>query len=123
MKTLTTVLFSTLILCSSSLFAAEHKVDIKNMAFSPATLNVEAGDTVIFTNRDSIPHTGTAKDKSFDTGILSQGQSGTVKVAAAGKFDYFCAIHPSMTGKITAKSPAPAANGSGSEGSSGGSTY
>lgn len=102
MKSLTTVLLSTLILCSSSLFAAEHKVDIKGMVFSPATLSVEVGDTVIFTNQDSMPHTGTATDESFDTGILNQGESGTVEITKVGAFDYFCAVHPSMTGKISA---------------------
>ena len=102
MKSLTTVLLGTLILCSSSLLAAEHKVEIKGMVFSPATLSVEAGDTIIFINLDSMPHTGTATDESFDTGILNQGESGTVEVAEAGAFDYFCAVHPSMVGQITA---------------------
>ena len=101
MKSLTTALLSTLILCSSSLFAAEHNVEIKGMVFSPATLSVEVGDTVIFTNMDSMPHTGTATDDSFDTGILNQGESGTVEVSAAGTFDYFCAVHPSMVGQLT----------------------
>ena len=109
MKTLTTVLLSTLVLCSSSLFAADHKVDIKGMAFSPAALSIAVGDTVTFTNKDAVPHTGTAKNKSFDTGFLNQNQSKTVTIDTAGAFDFFCMVHPSMTGKITAKAAEKAA--------------
>lgn len=98
----TAVLLS-LFITSSSLFAADHKVDISGMVFSPAVLTVEVGDTVTFTNQDGMPHTGTAIDKSFDTGILNKGQSGTVKVSNAGNFSYICSVHPSMKGTITAK--------------------
>ena len=113
MKSLNTVLLSTLIFCSSNVFAADHKVDIKGMVFSPATLTVEVGDTVTFTNRDGVPHTGTATDKSFDTGFLSEGQSGTVDISKAGAFEYFCMVHPSMKGEITAEAAAPVKSDSG----------
>ncbi len=109
MKLLPTLLVSSLIIgiCHGSAFAAEHQVAIKGMAFSPAELTVEAGDTVTFTNEDLAPHTGTATDKSFDTGILNQGESKTVEITKAGAVDYFCIVHPSMKGKVTATAAAP----------------
>jgi plastocyanin len=88
---------------AGSAFAADHAVSISGMKFSPANLEVAAGDTVTFTNEDSAPHTATANDGSFDTGRLSKGQSATVTIAAAGTFDYICKIHPSMKGQIVAK--------------------
>jgi plastocyanin len=83
--------------------AANHAVAIKGMKFVPAQISVAAGDTITFTNKDSAPHTATAKDGSFDTGRLSKGQSKKVTIGAAGTFDYICTIHPSMKGKVTAK--------------------
>ena len=82
--------------------AANHAVSIMGMKFDPAELTVEVGDSVTFTNMDSAPHTGTAKDGSFDTGKLSKGANGTVTIAAAGDFDYFCRVHPNMKGLIRA---------------------
>ncbi len=81
---------------------ATHTVEIKNGRFSPATLQMEAGDRVTFINLDGAPHTATANDGSFDTGRLRKGQDATITVASAGTHDYFCAVHPRMKGKIIA---------------------
>lgn len=82
--------------------AATHQVAIRGFAFVPDLLNVAVGDTVVFTNEDSAPHTATAGDRSFDTGRLNGGQSAEVTITAAGTHDYVCAFHGGMTGKITA---------------------
>lgn len=82
--------------------AATHAVAIRGFAFVPDTLNVAAGDTVVFTNEDGAPHTATARDGSFDTGRLGRGESGEITVGSAGTFDYVCAFHSNMTGTITA---------------------
>ena len=82
--------------------ATDHAVAIQGMKFNPADLRVTAGDTVTFTNMDSAPHTGSAKDASFDTGRLAKGQSATVKIAAAGEIPFFCKVHPNMKGMIHA---------------------
>lgn len=84
-------------------YAAGHTVQIKGMKFSPAKVQVAVGDTITFTNADSIRHTATARDGSFDTGRLATGGSATVKITVAGKHDFRCMIHPSMKGTITAK--------------------
>lgn len=80
--------------------AADTAVSIKGMKFNPAEISVKVGDTVTFTNEDSAPHTGTADDKSFDTGRLRNGQSATITLTAAGDFPFHCAVHPSMKGII-----------------------
>ena len=73
------------------------------MDFSPNNLTLSVGDKVTFINKDSAPHTATAKDASFDTGRLTKDMSSTITITKAGDFNYFCKVHPSMEGKITAK--------------------
>ena len=82
--------------------ATDHAVAIQGMKFVPADLAVAVGDTVTFTNMDSAPHTGSAKDGSFETGKLSKGKSATVTIGAAGDHAYFCKIHTNMKGVIRA---------------------
>lgn len=81
--------------------AATHEIRIKGFAFSPATLDVAAGDTVIFINDDNAPHTGTAGDGSFDTGRLNPNESGEVTIPA-GEHEYICEFHRNMKGVIRA---------------------
>lgn len=78
-----------------------HTVTISNFAFSPANLSIKAGDSVVFINQDSAPHTATADNGSFDTGNLGRGAQATLTFNAPGTFSYFCAIHPMMKGSIT----------------------
>lgn len=81
--------------------AATETVTIDNYTFTPATLNVHEGDTVIWTNHDSIPHTATALDgKSFDSGAIDPGESWKFVFTKSGHFNYRCAIHPDMRGTI-----------------------
>lgn len=80
--------------------AAKNSVEISNFAFSPATLTVKVGDTVTWTNKDSMGHSATANDNSFDTGILDQGKLGTVTFSKVGTYTYHCSVHPNMHGTI-----------------------
>ena len=75
-------------------------VEIKNFAFSPATLTVKPGVKITVTNQDNVGHTLTTDDgKSFDTGILSQGKSTTITAPAqAGSYSFHCTPHPYMKG-------------------------
>ena len=84
----------------SSPVASKNAVTIQNMAFSPASLTVKVGDKVTWTNQDSVGHSATADNNSFDTGVIAQGQSGSVTFSKTGTYTYHCKIHPSMTGKI-----------------------
>jgi plastocyanin len=81
--------------------AATETVTINDYTYTPATLTVHAGDTVIWINQDSIPHTVTALDgKSFDSGAIDPSASWKFVFTKAGHFNYRCAIHPDMRGAI-----------------------
>ena len=84
--------------------AANHTVIIKGMKFSPKNLKVSVGDRITFVNHDSMHHTATARDGSFDTGPLRSGQSKQVTVRVAGTHNYYCRYHPWMKGTISTKS-------------------
>lgn len=73
-------------------------IAIKNFAFSPEELIIKAGDTVIWTNQDSAPHS--IKSDNFNSDILQTGDAYQFKFDTAGSYDYLCGIHPSMKGKI-----------------------
>lgn len=81
--------------------AASHQVTIEGFAFSPAALTIAAGDTVVFANADSAPHTATDANGAFDTGRLNRGESVALTFSAPGTYSYFCMFHRRMTGTIT----------------------
>ena len=79
------------------------EVAIEGSAFNPAVLNVPVGAIVVWYNNDSVTHTITARDNSFDSGNLSPGEPGDTfryTFEQSGTFEYYCKIHPSMVGKI-----------------------
>lgn len=77
-------------------------VDIVSVSdgFDPATITVDVGTEVVWTNIDGASHTTTADDGAWDSGNLGQGESFTFAASEEGVFGYFCAIHPSMVGEI-----------------------
>lgn len=81
-------------------FAATRAVAISGFAFSPATMTINVGDRVMWTNSDAVAHTATATGGAFDTGDIGQGQSASVRFTKAGTYAYYCTPHPSMTGTI-----------------------
>lgn len=84
---------------------ATHTVEIRGMEFHPAVLTVAVGDTVVWVNRDMVPHTATAsrRAKDWDTGQLLQGQSGRFVARRAGTIRYACTYHPTMHGTLVIK--------------------
>lgn len=75
-----------------------YSINIQNMAFSPSSLTIKAGDTVVWTNSESISHTATGS--TFDSGTLSKGGSFSFTFTQAGTFSYICSFHPGMSGQI-----------------------
>jgi plastocyanin len=95
-----------LILASSSgsLSAAAksrtHRVALRGMKYLPATLTVNAGDTVVWRNEDIVPHTATAGNKSFDSGSIEPGGSWSYVAQRKGTYFYYCAFHPNTKGRL-----------------------
>ena len=75
-------------------------VQIQNFTFTPAELSVTAGTTVTWINHDDIPHLVAATDKGFRSPPLDTDDHFSFTFEKPGKFPYFCALHPRMTGTI-----------------------
>ena len=80
-------------------------VKIGNFTFGPQALTVAPGTTVTWVNDDDIPHTVAASDKSFRSKVLDTGDRFSMSFANPGTYEYFCSIHPHMTGKVVVKAP------------------
>jgi LPXTG-motif cell wall-anchored protein len=80
--------------------AASGSVAIADFSFAPATLTINQGDTVTWVNNGPTPHSATANNGSFNTGILKAGQSASHTFAQAGTYSYYCQPHPFMKASI-----------------------
>ena len=78
-------------------------VRIDNFNYSPPTLTVAPGTTVIWTNDDDDAHTVVEKDRKFKSAALDTGDTFSQTFPEAGEYEYFCSLHPRMTGKIVVK--------------------
>jgi plastocyanin len=79
---------------------ASVDVAIEDFTYAPGNLRVPVGATVTWTNRDSAPHTATARDKSWDTGTLSKGERSSLTFDEPGEYAYYCTIHPDMKARL-----------------------
>ncbi|KIC94183.1 hypothetical protein OI18_12945 [Flavihumibacter solisilvae] len=73
---------------------------MKNSVFSPASLRVKTGTTVKWNNDDTMAHTVTANDNSFDSGEIQPGGNFSRMYNTVGTYPYHCTLHPGMTGTI-----------------------
>lgn len=81
--------------------ASVARVVIKNFAFHPASLTIKHETTVIWVNQDSVTHTVTANDGSFDSGPIAPGKTFRHTFLTEGvAVRYHCTIHPSMLGRV-----------------------
>ena len=81
--------------------ASGASITIAGFAFGPSTASVHVGDPVTWTNNDGAIHTVTFKDGSAGATALSPSQTFTRTFDRAGTYEYFCSIHPYMTGTVT----------------------
>ncbi|MDC0927871.1 pentapeptide repeat-containing protein [Nitrosopumilus sp.] len=74
--------------------------------YLPSTLVKEIGLSVIWANNDTSPHTVTSgspaegPDGYFDSGLMMVDDSFEFPFEEEGTFDYFCMVHPWMTGTV-----------------------
>jgi len=71
--------------------------------YVPSEITVPAGTTISWTNDDATIHTVTEQDGFFDSGIMSPGSIWEYTFDIASEFDYYCSLHPFMTGKVIVK--------------------
>ena len=87
---------------ASGLSAAEkggsYTVTITQMRYGTLPDNLKAGDTITWVNKDTVQHTVTAKDHSFDI-RLAPGKQAT-QTLKAGTFPFYCVYHPTMRGTL-----------------------
>jgi plastocyanin len=77
------------------------QVTIMGMQFSPLVLAINAGDTVVWINKDVVPHTTKADlGLLWDSGTILPGSSFSHVFRAPGSYTYSCGIHPTMHGTI-----------------------
>jgi plastocyanin len=79
----------------------QNRIEIKDFAFNPQTITVKSGDKVTWINRDEEPHTVVSVGKKFQRSSgLDTDQEFSIIAGAPGTYEYFCSVHPKMTGTI-----------------------
>ena len=78
-----------------------HVVEIQKLKFVPATLEVSPGDIIVWINRDIVPHTITATDKSWDSKTIKKAGEWQMVVQADMPGSYLCRFHPVMKAQFS----------------------
>jgi plastocyanin len=76
------------------------QVKILNFAFMPKRVVVSPGTKVVWTNKDSEPHTVTSDHPAFASEAINTGGHYTLVARKTGTFTYHCQIHPFMHGTL-----------------------
>ena len=85
---------------SDAVRAEAAMVKLDKFTFAPQILTVKAGTTVTWRNEDNIPHTVASAARVFKSKVLNTGDSFSFTFTEPGSYEYFCSLHPHMTGKI-----------------------
>ncbi|RFC30925.1 MAG: Plastocyanin [Candidatus Nitrotoga sp. MKT] len=80
-------------------------VTIDAFQFQPDKIRIKRGQSVIFINKDEVPHTVTPdKNGHFvPSGIIKGGEQHEVFFESVGVQNYSCDFHPSMRGQVIVK--------------------
>lgn len=84
--------------------------DESDKPYMPGSITIKTGDKVGWINTDEEVHTVTSgfenntdKGKQFDSGLLNNNQTFEHTFDKAGTYNYFCTVHPTMTGVVNVK--------------------
>ena len=80
-----------------------HTVSIEGFRFVPERIEVAAGDTIVWTNKDFLPHSVTAAKAKIESGDLAEGKSFRLVAKKKGEIEYICRLHPVMHGVVAVK--------------------
>ena len=77
-----------------------HTVTIEGMRFQPESITVAPGDTIVWVNKDLVPHTATSEAEGFDSKEIQAEQSWKYTIRNKGDFACVCIFHPIMKGML-----------------------
>jgi plastocyanin len=80
-------------------------VSIAAFAFTPAEIVSAPGESITWTNDDGAPHGLAFQDGAPGTDLLLPGASFRRRFERPGTYEYKCAIHPYMTGRVVVRAP------------------
>jgi plastocyanin len=80
-----------------------HTVAMELVKFQPEKLSVNTGDSVVWVNKDMVPHTVVSKTGGFDSRDVAAGASWTFTAKTPGEFEYVCTLHPVMKAVLQVK--------------------
>jgi len=81
-------------------------VRIDGMRFDPQKITVKPGTTVTWIHGSQMPHTISGNADGMRSGTLYNGQQYSHTFDKAGSYNYFCGLHPSMTGSVVVEEAA-----------------
>jgi len=80
--------------------ASEREITIDNFSFAPHDTVVPLGAAVTWTNRDDVPHNIVSTTRQFRSPVIDTDGQFTHQFDTRGAFEYFCSLHPKMTGRV-----------------------
>ena len=78
-----------------------YTITIKDFMFAPRNLVIPVGSRVTWVNKDEEPHKVAETNSLFTSQPLDTDAGFTYEFKMPGKYEYFCTVHPRMTGTIT----------------------
>jgi plastocyanin len=86
---------------------ATSTVQIKSTGFVPASVTINQGDSVTWTNTDTKDHQVVSNSGAFASAILKPGKAYTHAFASGGTYHYHDGLHPNLKGTITVRGAPP----------------
>jgi plastocyanin len=105
----TTLLCCALVVPGTRGTAAEPQVspattiELKTFMFSPSSVTVPVGTTVVWKNLDAEPHTVASVEGKFRSGALDENETFRFTFLSPGTYRYVCSIHPQMVGTVVVR--------------------
>jgi plastocyanin len=81
-------------------------IDIRSLQYARGTVEIDAGTTIEWRNRDPLAHTVTSDDSAFDSGELRPDASWSHTFTTPGTYSYHCVPHPSMKATVVVRATA-----------------
>jgi plastocyanin len=84
--------------------ASGDRISIAGFAFTPDTVEVGAGTTIVWTNEDGAAHSvEDAGDLFEESDELQAGDAFRFTYDEPGRYPYFCGIHQYMRGEVVVR--------------------